>query len=204
MDDPTKTEVITLKEHEEAEKEMNCHGYALLRMTGLKDDKNGERIRRAMRSSNNALAPFYCLRKDHKKIEEGKEIEGPKTRPLCGATDCLTRRTSFLLSKLLTELIPAGSTQCNSTEELLEEIEAVNNKEVNKEWVVCSLDVEALYPSLDIQECSRVIEETLMQTEFKIEGLRWTEIVLYLRYHLTDKEIKDLKIKRYCPTRVNK
>ena len=32
--------------------------------------------------------------------------------------------------------------------------------------------------------------------------MRWTEIVLYLRYHLTDKEIKDLKIKKYCPTRV--
>ena len=116
LEDPTKTQVIGPEEHEKAEKEINCHGYALLRMTGLNDDINGERIRRAMRSTNNALAPFYCLRKDHKKIEAGKETEGPKTRPLCGATDCLTRRTSFLLSKLLTEIIPAGETQCNSTE----------------------------------------------------------------------------------------
>ena len=106
---------------EKAEREMNCHGYALLRITGLNDDINGERIRKAMKSSNNALALFYCMRKDHKKVEEGKEMEGPETRPLNGATDCLTRRTSFLLSKLLTELIPPESTQCDANEELFKE-----------------------------------------------------------------------------------
>ena len=101
---------------------MNSHGYALLRMMGLKDDTKGERIRRTMRSTNNALAPFYCLRKDHKKVEQGREAEGPKTRPLCGATDCLTRRTSVLLSKLLVEVIPPNISQCNSTEDLIEEV----------------------------------------------------------------------------------
>ena len=204
LEDPTKTEVIELGEHERAEKELNCHGYALLRMAGLKDDINGERIRKAMKSTNNALAPFYCLRKDHKKIEVGKEMDGPKTRPLCGATDCLTRRTSFLLSKLLTEIIPAGETQCNSTEELLQEIERANEDDIDEGWVIISLDVDALYPSLDIKECSIVIEEKLKLSEFEVEGLRWTEIALYLRYHLTDDEIEDLQIVEYCPTRVTK
>ena len=183
---------------------MNCHGYALLRMMGLKDDKNGNRIRRAMRSSNNALAPFYCLRKDHKKVEEGREAEGPKTRPLCGATDCLTRRTSFLLSKLLVETIPPNNTQCNSTQELIEDIKQLNKGNIAKNWIVCSLDVEALYPSLDIKECASVIEQQLIQTDFKIEGLRWTEIALYLRYHLTDKEIEEQQLSDYCPVRTTK
>ena len=46
-------------------------------MMGIKDDnKNSERIRKAMRSTNNTLAPFYCLRKDHKKMEGKDEVVG--------------------------------------------------------------------------------------------------------------------------------
>ena len=84
LEDPTKTEVIELGEHERAEKELNCQGYALLRMAGLKDDINGERIRKAMKLTNNALAPFYSLRKDHKKMEVGK--------------DCLTFISDFIFA----------------------------------------------------------------------------------------------------------
>ena len=105
---------------------------------------------------------------------------------------------------MFTKVIPPGSTQCNSTEELLKEIEKTNKDNISKEWVVCSLDVEALYPSLDIQECSRVIEKELFQSDFDIKGLKWTEIALYLRYHLTDKEIEDLQITNYCPVRTTK
>ena len=150
------------------------------------------------------LAGHRTLRKDHKTVEEGHEVEGPKTRPLCGATDCLTRRTSYLLSTLLTELIPPDKTQCNSTQELIEEIRGVNNGTVSKEWIVSSLDVNALYPSLDITECTRVIEEKLLQANFTIKNLRWTEIALYLKYHLTDEEINVLGIADFCPVRISK
>ena len=33
--------------------------------------------------------------------------------------------------------------------------------------------------------------------------MRWTEIALYFRYHLTDKEIEELEITNYCPVRVS-
>ena len=183
---------------------MNCHAYALLRMMGLKKDKSGQRIRNAFHSENNTLAPFYCLRKDHKPIEPDKEVEGPKTRPLCGATDCLTRRTSYLLSKLLVDLIPPSDTQCNSTQELIDEISKLNEGEVDKDWIVCSLDVEALYPSLDIEECAKVIEQQLIESPFEVTGLNWIEIALYLRFHLTDEEIKENKMEDYCPKRQSK
>ena len=200
LNDPSKTETISLEEHERAEREMNSHGYALLRMMGL----NNDRIRLTMQSSNNVLAPFYCFRKDHKEIEQGKEVEGPKTRPLCGATDCLTRRTSFLLSELLVEIIPTTSTQCDSTQELSEEIKLLNKNTVDKNWIVCSLDVDALYPSLEIDECAKVIEQQLLGAEFEVKGLKWTEITLYLRYHLSEGEIQELQLTEYCPTRVSK
>ena len=99
-----------------------------------------------------------------------------------GATDCLTRRTSYLLSKLLVDLIPPGDTQCNSTQDSIEEISELNKGEVDKDWIVCSLDVEALYPSLDIQECAKVIEQQLLESPFEVIGLNWVEIALYLRF----------------------
>ena len=104
LQDDSKTEVISLTEHEKAEEEMNCHAYALLRMIGLKDDVkygHGQRIRWAMQSTNNTLAPFYCLRKDHKPIDPGKEAEGPKTRPLCGATDLLNTKNFILALEII-------------------------------------------------------------------------------------------------------
>ena len=67
----------------------------------MKKDNNGERIRRACTTVGCIIAPFYALRKDHKSIELGREIEGPKTRGVCGARDCLTMRISHLLSEIL-------------------------------------------------------------------------------------------------------
>ena len=80
----------------------------------------------------------------------------------------------------------------------------MNKGTIRNEWIVCRLDVDALYPSLDIEECTRVIEERLLKADFEIKGLQWTEIALYLKYHLTEEEIESLQIKDYCPVRVSK
>ena len=131
---------ITWEEHDKLEKNLNCHMLALLRMMGLKDDNNGERIRHASVSTGNVIGPFYSLRKDHKTIGLGKESEGPKTRGVCGAKDCLTMRLSHTLSIILKELIPDNDTHCDSTEDLLAEIETLNNQSVI--WKVGSLDTK--------------------------------------------------------------
>ena len=68
-------------------------------------------------------------------------------RPVCGARDSITKQTSYLLSQLLTPLI-GGETHCASKEDMVQQIKLVNAKGVKKEWVVGSLDVDSLYPSL--------------------------------------------------------
>ena len=40
-------------------------------------------------------------------------------------------------------------------------------------------------------------------SEFEVTGLNWIEIALYLKYHLTDEEIKQNQIEEYCPTRLS-
>ena len=192
---------ITEKQHEDAEREMNSHAMALCRMMGLKDDDHGNTIRQQVTSEGNVVAPFYCLRKDHKTVEVGEEERGPKTRPVCGAKDCHTKRTSYLLCKVLKELIPTEETHCDSTEDLLAELEMANKEDVKESWVVGSLDVEALYPSLDIPRCSKVVSEKLMESPITIKGIEWKEVALYLKYHLTDEELHTTNIARFIPTR---
>ena len=192
---------ISINEHNEIEKHINCHMLALLRMMGQKDDFNGERVRNASIVTGNTIAPLYSLRKDHKDVEIGKETEGPKTRPVCGAKDCLNMRLSHTLSLILKELLPDNSTYCDSTEDLLAEIENLNNDEVNTNWEIGSLDIEALYPSLDIPKCAEVVSQELYKSDIEIKNINWKEVMLYLRYMLDDNKIRKKGLWRFCPKR---
>ena len=85
----------------------------------------------------------------------------------------------------MTPLIPKGSTQCESTDELLGEFEKVNEeRDADRRWVVGSLDVVSLYPSLDVDVCAKVVAETMMESDMVLKNLKWLDIALYLKYHM--------------------
>ena len=48
VEDATKTPLISMDEHEKAEREMNCHALALTRMLGLGDNASGDRLHNAV------------------------------------------------------------------------------------------------------------------------------------------------------------
>ena len=55
------------------------------------------------------------------------------------------------------------------------------------------MDVDSLYPLyplLDIDQCARVVSQKIYNNDLKFDKLDWKEIALYLRFHLTDKEIR--------------
>ena len=195
-------EEINMDKHYQAERELNCHTLALTRMLGLNSDVNGNRLRNALTTEGNILAPFYCLRKDHKEVPPGQEMIGPKTRPVCGAKDCLTRRISYIMCMILKELIPKEPTNCDSTQDLLAEFEIANNGEIKMEYVVGSLDVEALYPSLDVTLCAKVVGNMLYESNIQIDNLTVKEITLYLKYNSCDEDIDEMK--QYLPSRKSK
>ena len=182
---------ITLTEHDRIEKYLNCQMLALLRMVGMDDNNKGYRIRNACTTTGCVLAPFYTLRKDHKTVELGKEAERPKTRGVCGGKDCLTMRLSHILSLILNELVPDNDTHCDATEVLLAETEIVNKRnDVNPRWKAGGLDIEALYPSLDIHKCVDKITRELYDNEIKIKNVKWKEVMFYLRYMWIDENLK--------------
>lgn len=170
----------------------------------MKDDAGtqGERVRRAVQATGTGMAPFYGLRKDHKVVDDVEK--GPRVRPLCGAKECSTRRTSFLLCQVLTPLIAQGNTQCGSTDELLNKIEKVNRvRDADHRWIVGSLDVVSLYPSLDIDVCAVVIATALIESDIEFKKLNWCEIALYLRYNMSQEELEQEGLDEWCPRRRN-
>ena len=73
--DVEKTPEISIEEHGQGERELNCHAAALLRMMGLNDGEGttGERLRHAVQAKGTGLALFYGLRKDHKEVAAAYE-----------------------------------------------------------------------------------------------------------------------------------
>ena len=49
--------------------------------------------------------------------------------------------------------------------------------------------------------CGKVIRNQLYGSNMVFRDLQWKEIVLYLRYHMTDSELTDYVLKGYCPRR---
>ena len=195
---------ITLEEYEISEKELNCHTKAILRMMGLREDAKGDRLRRTCTAEGVNFAQLYSLRKDHKPIPEGQESSGPKTRPVCGCEDCGTKRVSYILCQILKPLVRESATHCDSTQGLLQDINELNDDEdlhLSDKHVVGSLDIEALYPSLDIEKCASVVGEKLYRSVILFKDLQWEEIMLYLRYMMTDEELQSRQMYVYAPKR---
>ena len=187
-----KTVEITWEDHDRAEKTMNAEGMALLRMLGLSESEGGDgRLWQVLKVEGVKVPPFYGMRKDHKKVEEGMEDVGPKVRPVCGARDCVTKRVSYILSSVLAVLVNGESTHCWSTDDMIDEIKRVNESgRIDEKCVMGSLDVDALYPSLDIEKCVSVIVDKLNESDLVFENVDWKEVGLYLRYHMNDEEIR--------------
>ena len=66
---------------------------------------------------------------------------------------------------------------------------ARQDKTVTENCIVGSLDVDALYPSLDIERCARVVGQKLYDSDLTFPLLDWREISLYLVFYLTEEEI---------------
>ena len=79
---------------------------------------------------------------------------------------------------------------------MLQEIERLNQSgKLNRNCMVGSLDVESLYPSLDITRCAKVVSRKLYESDLKFTDLNWKEIALYLVFHLSEEELQEEQIR---------
>ena len=93
-------------------------------------------------------------------------------------------------------------TVCASTEELLAEIEELNKGgRLNESDIIGSMDVEALYPSLDIDFTVEKVCEMLHDSKVTFEGINYKELGLYLSLVMNDEELRRRGVDAVCPTR---
>ena len=148
---------------------------------------------------NHGIAPLYTLRKDHKASED--EERGPPVRPVCGAKAAYNSKLSYLISSLLKHLWKDHEHACENTEDMLAAIRDLNQQHIEGDIIIGSLDVKALYPSLDIEFTAEVVSKAFFESDFEVEGVNHKELSLYLAINKTEKELESLDLARFCPKR---
>ena len=102
---------------------------------------------------------------------------------------------------ILTDVYAEEASVCSSTEELLAEVDKMNAEGIGDGIVIGSFDVEALYPSLDIDFTVDKVCELFLSSKVNIEGVDYKELGLYMSLNKNDEELQQMGINAFCPTR---
>ena len=131
------------------------------------------------------LDPMRAVAKTHKATDSKGN---PKSRPIVGAARGLTTPLGEQLSDLLDPVARTRDRiwEAQSTEEVLRKIGEANQKleeEGAKEIMIGSLDVEALYPSIDQKIGLEIVTREVVRYDFEYENvdicLFWVCIYIY-------------------------
>jgi len=189
-------------DHTKAQKEINAHATMWTKILNVSQAYGTNSVTRSKNNllvENSSLASLYVLRKDHKNSNDA--TVGPPCRPVCGASSAYNRKLSFLISKLIRPLWKDDAHVCCSSEEMLASIKAVNDQNTDKELIIGSADVEALYPSLNIEHTATVTAQLFYESETNVEGIDDEELGLYLALNLNETNLEREKVKEFCPSR---
>ena len=187
-------EEVTMDLYKSTEELLNAHMQVWCKII-----KADERTRRNFISNNNEVPPEYGLLKDHKEITD--PVKGPPTRPVCGAIISSNYRISYFMSTLLKPFVKLTEEACDSTEDLLSRIKACNINEDIKNCIIGGFDVEALYPSLDIEFAIEKCIEVMSEFDVEYQNFDIEEVGLYLAMNLNEKDLIKEGLQKYCPSR---
>ena len=102
---------------------------------------------------------------------------------MCNTRGALSEKKAFLISGIIDKVWQDSrhETGCLSTEELLAEVDELNVRleegiQGEKKVVVGSLDVKALYPSIDVDFAVEVVGEMFEESGISIEGVDYKEM----------------------------
>ena len=199
----TNDRVIDEKEHLRAQTLINAHSTIWANITKAGEAfKSSDRVKNNLLVENSDLAPIYALRKDHKICEDINK--GPPTRPVCGAASAYNNKLSNFVSTIIKPIWTHNENVCTNTEEMMAAIKETNEQNETEDIIVGSADVKALYPSLDVESCAKIVSEMFVESDVKVEGVDSEEIGLYLALNLNEEELKDKNISQFCPKRKNR
>ena len=193
--------IVTQKEYEDVEKLINAHSLFWMRMLRVGEETGDqERYKRSMKTENSKSSTLYMFRKDHKQCED--DNKGPPVRPLCDVSDSYGHKLSYFASNILKEVTDKEPTVCDSTEDMLAGVREANESgKISEGTVIGSLDVKALYPSLDLDHTIEIAAEEFRRSDVEIEGVNNEELGLYLSLNRSEEYLRNKGVDVYCPKR---
>ena len=182
----------------QSENRLNQHMRILNKIFKVGSMNNQEgRITGATNSTNTPAPPMYGLRKDHKESEP--------VRPVCNGSQSPNNPLSHFISKIVNDYADAANieTECRSSEEMRAEFEKYNEDEpaTRRKCRVLSMDVDALYPSMEWNEIITAVRELIENSEEEMENVDWNAMAKYLAVTLTKEEIEGEKLQHIIPKR---
>merc|ERR1712112_324577 len=166
-----------------------------------------ERAWEAKELDSSTVPVVKFLAKDHKAAETNGD---PKTRPVCCCSTSINGEMSEYVSDLLEAALSAqGSKESISTEDLLSMVDNAVKRALELgyppgEIFIGSLDVKALYQSLDIAKTSKICAKIFANSGVKIGGIDWGWVTTYIGLTHTEDEIREAKIADLAPTRITR
>jgi hypothetical protein len=182
-------DVVCEAEMHRIEKTLEGHTFQAAKLLGLcRSTGNSKRLSGALLNTNTKPPSLYLVMKDHKPIQEGQNTPG---RPICGATSCHNGQLSNILSIIVNAIADHydTGTESDSTEDMIASINKFNNNNDKCNMNIISMDVKALYPSIDIREVAAVVRQIYQESKLEIDGVNWEEACKYLALLIKPEEI---------------
>ena len=186
------------------ENKINLHMRQFNKMFRVGEEHGHEdRVIAATLSTNIQPPPLYGLRKDHKNTTD--QVKGPPVRPVCGASISPNSRLSHFVSKIINDYSDHESikTECRSSEEMRAAFENYNtvDAETKKKCNILSMDVKALYPSMEWEDIIVSVREMIEGSEMEIDNVDWKEVGKYLAVSMTREDIEREGLRKVIPER---
>jgi hypothetical protein len=207
---------ITRVEVEKIEAQMSGLATSVARVLRIGERwKHESRVRDAVKSKYSRIPALDITLKDHK---GGDDLP---VRPICRASESPNGILSDLISDYLAiladELADVNGSEVRSTEEVCAMLEDVNvkirqDKQTRKDRgeniddvesitnVIGSMDVKALYPSIDIERSVDIIKQVILDSNFEVE-LDSVEMGLHIASTNTQEEIDSYRLTDVCHRR---
>ena len=139
------------------------------------------------------------------KISEFSEIFGDFVPLLSGLGPSskngpLSHNLSSVLNCLADEMDKTVKSECKNTEEMVAGIEEINEKERDNRTVIWSSDVKALYPSLRVNDVSKIIYEEYINADLEV-NTDDDELGLYIALTHDMNMIKELGLEKVTAKR---
>ena len=148
-------------------------------------------------------ATLKLLPKVHKVTREQGH---PQSQPLVTASSGMSSRAGDLIADLLEPIVYLTTPRMEdrSTEEVvaqLQEAEVMIRVERESRAMAASLDVKALYPSLDQEESARIVGEFVERSVVDVSGVDWEAAQIMVASNWTEERVKLEGVRALLPVR---